>query len=110
MSSWDPDQERLLEELDREIAAGNVRAHIDCDEARTEWFAMARRMYVGNDPELRVPIDFEVGAHIASCPMPACQLLATAYWSILRPSQPEESERLTEAINHLEAKVNATNN
>lgn len=64
---------------------------------------MARDMYVGNNPQPRAVLDFEIGLHIGSCPTEACQLLLRAVGSLLVPSHPDDHIQLGAAIDALEA-------
>lgn len=100
-ANHDEQIERALDALD----AGEVRMEIECAEARGAWFTMAREMYVANNPEPRIPIDFEVGIHLEACTTEECQKLRKAYWEIIRPSHPGADELLSDVIDRLEADI-----
>ena len=102
---WGAKREKQVEQSLNAIEAGEIRKEIPCDEARREWFVMARTMYVGNNPEPRFPIDLEVGTHLSGCEVTECQQISAAYWEILRPSHPGSSELLSDVIDTLEATV-----
>src|SRR3990167_7389308 len=75
---WGEGHEEQLVELDEALEAGEVRKELSCEEARREWFVMARTMYVNNNPQPRIPLDFEIGVHLGGCLTPPCQALANA--------------------------------
>lgn len=102
---WGAKREEQIERSLDAIEAGEIRTEIPCDEARQQWFIMARSMYVANDPEPRFPIDLEVGIHLGGCETAECQQLSSAYWEILRPSHPDASELLSDVIGTLEVSV-----
>lgn len=109
-ADWRSGKEEQLERLGEYIASGETRESITCSEARTAWFAMSRRMYVGDDPEPDIPLDYESGVHIGGCPTPECQRLATFYFEVLRLSQPEDSESLSQQIDKLELQTIVSSN
>jgi hypothetical protein len=102
---WGADREGQYAKILAALAANEIRLEIECDEARHEWFAMARSMYVENNPEPRFPIDVEVGIHLGRCATQECRLLATAYEELLRPSHPDAAELLADTINQLETTI-----
>lgn len=102
---WGAKREEQVERSFSAIESGEIRMEIPCEEARREWFVMARTMYVGNNPEPRFPIDLEVGIHLGRCEATGCQQVSTAYQEILKPSHPGASELLSDIIDTLEASV-----
>ncbi|HLB66091.1 MAG TPA: hypothetical protein VJJ78_00635 [Candidatus Saccharimonadales bacterium] len=107
---WGEGHEEQLVELDEALEAGEVRKELSCEEARREWFVMARTMYVNNNPQPRIPLDFEIGVHLGGCLTPPCQALANAYSEILRPSHPDSAELLSATLDDLEKQVFADQN
>lgn len=102
---WGDKHETQIARSLRAIKEGNIRTEISCDEARSEWFTMARTMYVDNNSEPRFPIDLEVGLHVGGCDTTECRQLANTYWDVLRPSQPGDSVFLSIVIDDLEANL-----
>lgn len=102
---WGAKRDEQMERGMDAINAGEVRMEIACEEARRQWFTMARDMYVANNPEPRFPIDLEIGIHLGKCDTEPCQRLRDAYQEILRPSHPGAAELLAEVIDTLEANI-----
>ncbi|MCL4389872.1 MAG: hypothetical protein M1484_00825 [Patescibacteria group bacterium] len=89
-----------VDEIREGITRGSIRQKISCAEARTEFFTMAYLVFVdGGNP--RMPIDTEVGAHIAVCPTKECQALSRAYFTEIKNSLPENTERISVFLNQL---------
>lgn len=84
---------------------GAVRAEITCEEARREWFVMARCMYVENNPEPRFPVDMEVGLHLGGCSTRECVNLLVSYETILKPSHPNAKGLLGVTLDKLEKSI-----
>jgi hypothetical protein len=99
-----PGSDDLIRQVNAMVRAGELRAEIPCSELRTRWFEMARDMYVA-DIRGAVPGDYEIGVHLGQCAEPGCQLLARAYWALLRPSLAEDAAALGSALDALEQKV-----
>lgn len=96
---------RPLDILFAAIGKGEIREEIPCEEARREWFIMARQMYVEGTRGPRPVIDYEIGLHLGRCAEPACGLLAEAYKTMLKPSQQEDSTLLEWELYQLEHQV-----
>lgn len=103
----DPDEsyEEQMARTVEAIQSGAFRDDISCEEARHEWFVMARTMYVDRTAGPRLPIDLEVGIHTAGCQIDECRLLAGAYYKYLKFTQPGASELLSDVIDQLEEAV-----
>lgn len=104
-AGWGAKREEQVERSVEAINNGEIRLDIPCEEARHEWFVMAREMYVANNPEPRFPIDLEVGIHMGGCETDDCQTLQTAYWELLKPSHPYAADLLAHTLNALEATI-----
>lgn len=111
-SGWSSRRQKqeYLDQAAEALRHGEARENISCAEARSHWFVMARKNYVGNDPEPTFPQDMELGIHLARCPTFECEILGQAYKDILKPSQPEDSELLAKAVDQLESLINAPDN